>query len=247
MGSATGCPESPVLRTIPVPPSSPYRADHGRPSADPRSGLDTTVRPRPRARRLVGPAVLTALLTAGCGAPPEVRDGPRGLPTLAATTTPTSPTTPSAPPLGALPGAGPTRPSADPGLVAVTCPGEPSGSRIIGLVRGRGGLLPGNARVSVSNGPLCAAGWQFTTLNVAGYEPLQVVTRDRAGSLRLVTAGTDVCTVEVRVASPVGIQTLACGSDGGGPVVPVTPTPPPTPTPSSPSPTPSGSSPTPGA
>ncbi|WP_374225229.1 hypothetical protein [Micromonospora sp. C95] len=222
-----------------MPPTSPFHAVPGRPATGLRPGADVALRPSRRHRRLVGVAVLAALLTVGCGAPPEVRDS-GGLPTLAPTRTPSSPTAPVTPSFGLLPGAGPTTPSADPGLVAVACTGEPSAKRIIELVRGRRGLLSSSARVSVSNGPLCAADWHLTSLDVAGYEPLQVVTRDRAGTLRLVTAGTDVCTAEVRVASPPGIQTLACGSDGGVPV----PVPPPTPTPS---PTPSGSSPTPGA
>ncbi|GIJ42331.1 hypothetical protein [Micromonospora andamanensis] len=223
-----------------MPSTSPPPADPDRPTAGSWSGGDVTCR---RYGWLVGVAVLTAVLTVGCGAPPEARDS-GGLPTRAATTTPSSPASPATPSFGALPSAGPTLPSADPGLVAVACTGEPSAKQIVELVRGRRGLLPGNARVSVRTGPLCAAGWQLTTLDVAGYEPLQVVTRDRAGTLRLVTAGTDVCTAEVRVASPAGIQTLACGSDGGGVPVPV-------PTPSTvsptPSPSPSGSSPTPGA
>ncbi|PZV95142.1 hypothetical protein SAMN05443287_10780 [Micromonospora phaseoli] len=148
--------------------------------------------------------------------------------------------TPTPPPAGGLPG--PNSPSADPGLVAVACPGDPSAQRIISLVRGRGGLLSQNAKVSARSGPLCAAGWQFTILDVTGYEPLQVVTRKQSGTLRLVTAGTDVCTAEVRVAGPAGIQTLACGSDGALPV-PSSPTLP-TPFATTPSPTPSGSSPT---
>ncbi|MEG3634479.1 hypothetical protein [Micromonospora palythoicola] len=230
------------MRTTPVPPTSPPHATPGRPTTGFRSGAHVALRPGRRHRRLVGVAMLAAVLTVGCGAPPEVGDS--GLPTLAPTRTPSSPTSPATPSFGVLPGAVPTIPSADPGLVAVACTREPSAKRIIELVRGRRGLLPGSARVSVSKGPLCAADWHLTTLDVAGYEPLQVVTRDRAGTLRLVTAGTDVCTAEVRVASPPGIQALACGSDGGGVAVPV---PPPSPTPSTPSPTPSGSSPTPGA
>ncbi|WP_309246258.1 hypothetical protein [Verrucosispora sioxanthis] len=226
-----------------MPPTSPFHAVPGRPTTGFRSAADVALRPRRRHRRLVGVTVLAALLTVGCGAPPEVRDS-GGLPTRVPTRTPSSPTSPATPSFGVLPGAVPTTPATDPGLVAVACTGEPSAKRIIELVRGRRGLLPGSARVSVGNGPLCAADWHLTTLDVAGYEPLQVVTRDRAGTLRLVTAGTDVCTAEVRVASPPGIQTLACGSDGGGVPVPV---PPPSPTPSTPSPTPSGSSPTPGA
>ncbi|WP_332317139.1 hypothetical protein [Verrucosispora sp. WMMA2121] len=226
------------MRTTPVPPSSPFHAVPGRTTTGFRTGAHVALRLGRRRRRLVGVTMLAALLTVGCGAPPEVRDS-GGLPTLAPTRTPSSPTSPATPSFGALPGAVPTMPSADPGLVAVACTGEPSAKRIIELVRGRRGLLPGSARVSVSKGPLCAADWHLTTLDVAGYEPLQVVTRDRAGTLRLVTAGTDVCTAEVRVASPPGIQALTCGSDGGVPV--------PVPTPSTPSPTPSGSSPTPGA
>ncbi|MFI7552458.1 hypothetical protein ACIBQ2_22225 [Micromonospora sediminimaris] len=171
---------------------------------------------------MIGVAVLT-VLAVGCGAPPEVRDS-GGLPTLPPSRATNSPTNSATPSFGALPGAVPTTAAADPGLVAVACPGEPSGKQIIELVRGGRGLLPGSARVSVRSGPLCAADWHLTTLDVAGYEPLQVVSRDRAGSLRLVTAGTDVCTAEVRVASPAGIQTLACGSDGGGPSGP-SPTP----------------------
>lgn len=205
-----------------MPPTSPFPVDPDRPTADSRSPAGVFLRPCRRHGRLIGVAVLI-VLAVGCGAPPEVRDS-GGLPTLPPSRATSSPTSSATPSFGALPGAVPTTPSADPGLVAVACPGEPSGKQIIELVRGRRGLLPGSARVSVRNGPLCAADWHLTTLDVSGYEPLQVVSRDRSGSLRLVTAGTDVCTAEVRVASPAGIQTLACGSDGGGPSGP-SPTP----------------------
>ncbi|WP_309223748.1 hypothetical protein [Micromonospora sp. CP22] len=223
-----------------MPPTPPSHAEPDRRTVGRRCGVGVTPRPY---RRLAGVAVLTVLLTAGCGEPPEVRDSGGRLPTQAATTSPSSSPTSS---FDALPEVVPTLPSADPGLVAVACTGEPSAQRIIELVRGRRGLLPGNARVSVRSGPMCAADWQLTVLDVAGYEPLQVVTRDRAGTLSLVTAGTDVCTAEVRVASPAGIQTLACGSDGGGFPAPVDPPTSSTPSPST-SPSPSASSPTPGA
>ncbi|WP_438941275.1 hypothetical protein [Micromonospora craterilacus] len=128
--------------------------------------------------------------------------------------------------------------------MAGACHGSPSQQRIVDLVRGRNGLLPRNAKVRVRTGPLCAADWHFTVLDVTGYEPLQVVTRDQAGTLRLVTAGTDVCSVEVRVAGPTGIRTLACGDDGAVNVpVPTVPLP----TPTTPTPTPSTPTPTPGA
>ncbi|MDG4794648.1 hypothetical protein [Micromonospora sp. WMMD1082] len=230
----------PPPRTTPGSPVPPRRADAGRlaGAADPRRSAAVVT--------LAG-LVLAGLLLAGCGEPPEE---PRGLPTLAPTATPSGSATPTPPPVDGLPGGEPHRPSADPGLVATACPGDPTAQRIIDLVRGRSGLLARDAKVSVRSGPLCAAGWQFTILDVRGYEPLQVVTRDQGGTLRLVTAGTDVCTVEVRVAGPPGLQTLACGSEEGALPVPVPPPTPSVPTPSTPSPltpTPSGSSPGPGA
>ncbi|WP_341721466.1 hypothetical protein QQG74_31185 [Micromonospora sp. FIMYZ51] len=166
---------------------------------------------------------MTALLLAGCGEPPELRESGSGLPTRAATPSGPDPTPSTPPPTAGAPVTITPSPTADPGLVAVACPNEPTQQRIVDLVRGRGGLLPRDARVRVRTGPLCAAGWQFTALEVTGYEPLQVVTRDQAGKLRLVTAGTDVCSVEVRVTSPPGIRTLACGEEAPGGVPPAAP------------------------
>ncbi|MCM0676469.1 hypothetical protein NCC78_17510, partial [Micromonospora phytophila] len=103
----------------------------------------------------------------------------------------------------------------DPGLTATACRNGPSGQRVTELVRGRDGVLPDDVRVRVRTGPLCAGEWHYTVLDVTGHEELQVVTRGRPGSPRLVTAGTDVCTIEVRAAGPPGIRTLACD---GGPV-----------------------------
>ncbi|MEW2382519.1 hypothetical protein AB0873_10585 [Micromonospora sp. NPDC047707] len=155
-------------------------------------------------------ALLAVLLTAGCGAPPELR---QPSPTRAARTATPGPTgTATAvpnPPVTGLPGLPGTTTTPSSGLVAVACPAGPSGQRVTDLVRGRD-VLPGNVRVQVKTGPLCADEWHYTVLDVAGYEPLQVVTRGLGGAPRLVTAGTDVCTVEVRVAAPVGIRTLAC-------------------------------------
>ncbi|MGC4765123.1 hypothetical protein ACLQ20_19935 [Micromonospora sp. DT46] len=162
--------------------------------------------------------LLAALPLAGCGTPPELR---RPAPTTAPTRT-ALPATPSAaptpPPTTGLPGAGGNTPTVDPGLVAVPCPDGPSGARIVDLVRGRGGVLPNGVRVRVRTGPLCAGEWHYTVLDVTGHETLQVITQGRPGAPRLVTAGTDVCTAEVRAAGPPGIRTRVC--EGGSLGVP---------------------------
>lgn len=171
-----------------------------------------------RRGRLVAAALLAALPLAGCGTPPELRAAPTAPPTRTAAPAPTGTPTlaPTPPPATGLPGAG--APTADPGLVAVRCPDGPSGRRVIDLVRGRGGVLPRDARVRVRTGPLCAGDWHYTVLDVTGHEDLHVVTEGRPGAPRLVTAGTDVCTAEVRAAGPPGIRTLVC--DGGSVGVP---------------------------
>ncbi|MCZ7440722.1 hypothetical protein O7598_30335 [Micromonospora sp. WMMC241] len=153
--------------------------------------------------------LLALLLLTACGQPPELREPPAGTggprPTASVApsgATPTAPATPSAP---AVPSA-PTAPAPDP--AATPCRGAPSGSRIVTLLRGSAGVLPRNVRVTLRTGPLCAEGWHYTVLAVAGHEELQVVTRGRTPTL--VTAGTDVCGVEVRATAPAGIRTLAC-------------------------------------
>lgn len=171
----------------------------------------TPPHPAPRRRHL--PAVLVALLAlAGCGAPPELRQTATPVVTASAGNTPTPTPTPSAPP------AVPTAPAPLPSpsdLVATACPAGPTGDRVVSLLRGRGGVLPRDVRVTVRSGPLCAGGWQYTVLAVSGHEELQVVTRGKPTALDLVTAGTDVCSVEVRAAGPPGIRTLACDGTPG--------------------------------
>ncbi|RKN46490.1 hypothetical protein [Micromonospora endolithica] len=176
-------------------------------------------RPQPPARpaRTATAAVLALTVVAGCGAPPELRQPTASTtPQATSSATPGStglPTTPPAP--TAPPGAGVPVPTPSPGLTAVACTAGPSGSRVADLVRGRTGLLPRNATVRLRTGPLCAGDWHYTVLDVTGYEQLHVVTQGPPRSPRLVTAGTDVCTAEVRVTGPPAIQTLACD---GGPV-----------------------------
>ncbi|MBF9128107.1 hypothetical protein I0C86_03735 [Plantactinospora sp. S1510] len=74
----------------------------------------------------------------------------------------------------------------------------------------RSANLPRSARVSYQVGPLCAANWQFSVVAVAGREPLQAVTTGKGSALRLITAGTEVCTIRVRTEAPTAIRTAAC-------------------------------------
>ncbi|SCL39026.1 hypothetical protein GA0074692_5217 [Micromonospora pallida] len=163
--------------------------------------------------RLLAFSLLTVVL-GGCGAPPELeqQSTSRPSPTAAPPAT-VSPGPPTGVPL-APPTALPTTPDSS-GMVATPCRNGPSGQQVLRLVRDSPGALPGGSGVRVRSGPLCADDWQYTVLTVSGYEDLSVVTRGRPGSLRLVTAGTDVCTIEVRTAAPTGIRTLTCDGTGG--------------------------------
>lgn len=170
---------------------------------------------RGRAKTPAAPAVglgtlLAALLSSGCGTPPELRDAQPSQTARSASSTPTdtAPTTPATPPTRA-----PT-PTASSTPVAVRCPAGPSSQQVTALVRGQD-LLPADAQVRVLTGPLCADDWHYTLFAVTGYEPLQVVSRGAGAAPRLVTAGTDVCTAEVRVTSPTGIRALACDAGSG--------------------------------
>ncbi|MEU7840820.1 hypothetical protein AB0B39_07610 [Micromonospora sp. NPDC049114] len=197
--------DRPVPFTPPRHPAPPTRAT--------TAITSVAVRALPVAGALLALLAIGAL--AGCGAPPELHD-PAGLPTGAGT--PTAPsstgvptgtpsTVPSAPP-AVTPSA-----SREPGLVATACRNGPTGQRVVQLLKGRASVLPDNVRVRVRTGPLCAADWQYTVLEVTGHEELQVVTRGRPAAPELVTAGTDVCTIEVRATGPAGIRTLACDDD----------------------------------
>ncbi|MFI6065754.1 hypothetical protein ACIA47_10865 [Micromonospora sp. NPDC051227] len=153
--------------------------------------------------------VLAVAALAGCGAPPGLGE-PTSVPTHTAAPTPSGPSTPPATLPTTAPSLGTVTPTPDAGLVATACRNGPTGQRVLQLLRGRAGVLPANVRVQVRTGPLCAGDWQFTVLTVTGHEELQVITRGEPGSPMLVTAGTDVCTIEVRATSPAGIRALAC-------------------------------------
>ncbi|KWV34434.1 hypothetical protein [Micromonospora rifamycinica] len=181
--------------------------------------MPPTPAPRPPRRRPVVArlvvAVLAVLPFAGCAAPPERR-----------VAVPVAPPTPVVPPttpptaLAVLPTLPPTTtpPAATPtaATVAVPCAGRPSTERVIGLLRDD--VLPRNVSVRAVQGPLCADGWHYTVLAVSGHEQLQAVSRgEPGGAVVLVTAGTDVCSIEVKAAAPPAIRTLACDAGTGVP------------------------------
>lgn len=91
----------------------------------------------------------------------------------------------------------------------VPCSGRPSASQVIAVVRRHGSLLAAGASVSATTGPLCSGIWQYTVLAVPDHEPLQVVTKGSPSALQFVTAGTNVCTVDVRAGAPVALLTTA--------------------------------------
>jgi hypothetical protein len=91
----------------------------------------------------------------------------------------------------------------------VACNGRPSAEQVIAVVRRQPSLVTGNATMTAKTGPLCAGTWQYTVLAVGDREPLQVITRGAPGSLTFVTAGTNVCTVDVRASAPVALLTAA--------------------------------------
>lgn len=147
---------------------------------------------------------------AGCGAERSLDPAPRRSP----------PTATSGPPRAAdprSPAPAPSQPvrlTAAPSMTfpeayAVTCAGRPGAEQVLALLRRTAGLLPSGVTVTVLMAPQCAGTWQYTVVSVPDREPLQVVTRGVPTALQLVTAGTNVCTIEVRTQAPRGILTLA--------------------------------------
>lgn len=106
----------------------------------------------------------------------------------------------------------PTRSTPPP---APRCTGGPTPQQVLDLIKDRPGIP--QADLTVTEGPYCAGSWQFAIVGIAGQsdddvEPLLVVSTGRPSALRLVEAGTDVCTDSVERDAPPGIRVRACGS-----------------------------------
>ena len=148
--------------------------------------------------------VVAAGVLAGCTPVPSTVATPSAPPAASP-----SPSLPS--PDGRIPPPPQPTPSRSSGFTesyAVTCNGQPGLDRVVALLKAKG-LVPGSATVTAKEGPLCAGTWQYTVVSVPDLGPLQVVTQGPPGALRLVTAGTEVCSVPVRTQAPYGILTVA--------------------------------------
>jgi hypothetical protein len=154
------------------------------------------------------PPVLAALTGCTPRLPPSpvASAAPTGSSAPAAPTVVPRPTPATLPalPLPATPGSA----AGFPADSAVACAGKPGADRVVSLLRARR-IVEDTATPTARLGPLCAGTWQYTVLSVPGREPLQVVTQGPPTGLVLVTAGTDVCTPEVRVQAPPGIVAAA--------------------------------------
>jgi hypothetical protein len=147
-----------------------------------------------------------ALLAGGCGVPPELRPPP-GVPVPSPSVTASEPVV--LPSLPTSPTSGVNSATPFPETVTASCAGRPNGDQVVALVRKNSSVLPATGTVTVVTGPLCAGSWQYTVLQMAGREPLQVVSKGAAESMTLVTAGTDICSIEVRNYAPPGIRIAA--------------------------------------
>ncbi|MEH1126217.1 hypothetical protein [Micromonospora sp. CPCC 206061] len=160
--------------------------------------------------RTLAAIVACAALASACGVPPELRDPPGDTVPSPKTEAPPTPTPSSS---QAVPTPSPSR-SGFSEETAVSCGGRPTGAQVIAAVRRSSGLLPSGTNATVRTGdPLCAGAWQYAVVLVPNSDPLIVVTRGKPGSLTVVTAGTDVCSIPVRTEAPAGIRTLACDGE----------------------------------
>ena len=191
--------------------------------------------------RLLALAGLLMLLAA-CGKPPEPPlSGPPGAPGSAGSASPlpsgftapvpvptgglppgTLPTVPYVPP-ATLPPVATTTTTTPPWTTAPTstvspaprCRSGPTATQMLAVLDG----LPGipEQELAVAEGPFCSGSWQFATVQIAGEDPKKaeqifVVTTGTPTALKVIEAGTDVCSVEVQTKAPAGIRVRACGA-----------------------------------
>ncbi|MDQ0367676.1 hypothetical protein [Catenuloplanes indicus] len=173
----------------------------------------------------LGISVLGAVTLAACGTPPGFEEQSWSRPAVSAPASVPVLDVPSLPVPWLTPTVEPTGEYAE--TVLVPCQGDPAASDVIAVLRRTGDLVPATGTARVTSGPFCAGTWQLSLVTVPGAEPLFVVTSGPAATLKLVTAGTNVCSARVRGAAPSAIRAVACGDS---PLPTATPTSSPTPT-----------------
>jgi hypothetical protein len=114
------------------------------------------------------------------------------------TTTPprtTTPPTPPVPPAAKCPASGPTK------------------AQVLAVLEGLPGIPA--KKLEVVDGPFCSGSWQFAAVRIADEakaEQLFVVTTGKPTALKVIEAGTDVCSTEVQTKAPAPIRVRACGA-----------------------------------
>jgi hypothetical protein len=173
---------------------------------------------------LTGPPEASASASAGASGPAYPPSGLPGaavpLPTggLPPATVPYVPpaTVPYVPP-ATLPPVVTTRPTTTTPTVtpAPKCRSGPTAAQVLAVLHG----LPGipDKELKVVDGPFCSGTWQFAQVQIADVDPdsaeqLFVVTTGKPAALKVLEAGTDVCSVAVQSTAPAGIRVRACGS-----------------------------------
>ena len=157
----------------------------------------------PRIRSFAVLAVTAAaLLAAGCGEPPDLREQGVPVPSPSGVTRSTRPPLP-------VPTATPSTTPTFSESYYVACLGNPSGDQVVATLRAKTKLLPKTGAIAVNTGPLCSGMWQYTIVQAPGKDSLVVVSKGPATALQIVTAGSDVCTITVRTQAPAGLLAAA--------------------------------------
>ena len=151
-------------------------------------------------------------LPSGYTAPVPLPTG--GLPTAAVPTLPyVPPYVPPAtlPPVATTPPRTTTTPTSTVSPAA-KCTNGPTKAQVLAVLEGLPGIPA--KELAVVAGPYCSGSWQFAAVRIADEEKAEqlfVVTTGKPTALKVIEAGTDVCSTEVQTRAPAGIRVRACG------------------------------------
>jgi hypothetical protein len=184
-----------LLAACGEPPAPPLTAPPGG-SASPGPAPSGPVIPLPSGYPGGGPLPTNGLPTATV--PPLPYVPPPTLPPVVTTAPRTTP---------------PATRTTPPSLPPAKCTDGPAKAQVLAVLKGLPGI-PAKELV-VSEGPFCSGSWQFAAVRIAGGtkdEQLFVVTTGTPTALKVIEAGTDVCSTEVQTKAPAPIRIRACGA-----------------------------------